>query len=55
MYIEDPMRPVLRKKDEAEEKARWRSTHKYKSRPTPSVVTSMRNLKTEFPSVYRRL
>ncbi len=49
------MRPVLRKKDEAEEKARWRSTHKYKSRPTPSVVTSMRNLKTEFPSVYRRL
>lgn len=54
-YKEDPLKAVERRKDEAEEKARWKSTHKYKSKPTPSVVTSMRNLKTEFPSIYRRV
>jgi hypothetical protein len=54
-YKEDPMKEVKRKKEEAEERARWRSTHKYKSKPTPSVVTSFRNLKSEFPSIYRRM
>ena len=57
-YKEDPMRAVERKKvagEQQEEQAKWRHTHRLKSKPTPSVVTSFRNLKSEFPSVYRRM
>jgi hypothetical protein len=54
-YKEDPLKEVVRQKEKEDERARWKSTHKHKSKPTPSVVTSFRNLKTEFPSIYRKM
>ena len=53
-YIEDPMKQAVRKKEVDEDKARWKSTHKKKTVPQPSVVTNIRNLKTEFPSIFRK-
>jgi hypothetical protein len=54
-YVEDPLRVVERKKEVEEDKAKWRSTHKKRTVPCPSVVTNYRNMKSEFPSVFRRL
>jgi len=56
-YVVDPLRVVTRKKtpEEAEERGRWKPTHNKKTIPTPSVTTNYRNLKSEFPSVFRRL
>ena len=55
-YKPDPMRVVERKKDEEEDKAKWKppKLHKH-SVPSASVVTNYRNLKSEFPSVFRRI
>ena len=55
-YVEDPLKPVLRKKGDKtdEEKAKWRATYNKKAIPTPSVTTNYRNLKSEFPSVFRK-
>lgn len=55
-YKEDPMRVVTRKaKDEKEDRGLWKPTHNKKTIPTPSVTTQFKNLKSEFPSVFRRL
>jgi Domain of unknown function (DUF4586) len=55
-YKEDPLKPVERKKSqEAEERPNFKLTHKKKTVPCPSVTTNYRNLKSEFPSVFRRL
>jgi len=55
-YKEDPMKFVVRKKDiEGSEEKIWKTSHKKKTIPSPSVVTNYRNLKSEFPSVFRRL
>jgi len=55
-YKEDPLRVVKRKQPaEDAEKGKWKSTHRVKTMPTPSVTTNYRNLKSEFPSVFRRL
>ena len=53
-YKEDPLRVVQRKKEADEEKARWKTTYNKKTIPTPSVTTNYRNLKSEFPSVFRK-
>jgi hypothetical protein len=57
-YKEDPMKQVTRKKaapEGAEERPNFRPTYKEKTVPTPSVTTNYRNLKSEFPSIFRRL
>jgi hypothetical protein len=54
-YKEDPLKFAERKKEEDDGKGRWKPTHNKKSMPTPSVTTNFKNLKTEFPSVFRRL
>ena len=55
-YKPDPLPEVKRgeKKDGDDEK-KWKTSYKKKSVPTPSVTTNYRNLKSEFPSVFRRL
>ena len=55
-YKEDPPRQLKRKVpvDGEEEPAKFKPSHNYKSRPTPSVATNLRNLKASFPSVFRR-
>ena len=55
-YKEDPPKQLKRKvpDDSKEEPPRFRTTHNYKTRPTPSVATNLRNLKSSFPSVFRR-
>ena len=53
-HMPEPIKQVMRKTSVGDEKSSWRTTYKFKSKPTPSVVTSFRNLKIEFPSVYRR-
>ena len=54
-YKEDPLRVAMRKKEPEEDKAKWRSTTKKWSVPCSSVTTNYKNLKSEFPSVFRRL
>ena len=53
-YKEDPMKFALRKKED-ESKGMWKPSHSGKTIPTPSVTTNYKNLKSEFPSVFRRL
>lgn len=55
-YKEDPKKPITRKmKVEGEdEKPKFRPSHNYKTRPTPSIATNMRNLRTSFSTVFRR-
>ena len=53
-YKEDPMKHVTRKEKPEEERPKWKPTHNKKAFPMPSVTTNMRNLKTEFPSVFRK-
>ena len=56
-YKEDPAKPVLRKKvpEGSDEKPNFRPTYKKRSVPCPSVSTNYRNLKSEFPSIFRKL
>lgn len=54
-YKEDPLRVVERRKEPEEDKAKWRTTNKKRTVPCPSVTTNYKNLKSEFPSVFRRL
>ena len=55
-YLPDPPKPVKRKVPEegVEEPPKFKMTHNSKSRPTPSVATNLRNLKSSFPSVFRK-
>ncbi len=55
VYVEDPMRqPVRKAKPEGEERPGWKPTHKEKTIPSTSVTTNVKNLKVEFPSVFKR-
>jgi hypothetical protein len=57
-YKEDPLKAVERKKKvegETDDGAKWRPTYKRKTAPIQSVTTNFRNLKTEFPSIFRRM
>ena len=56
-YKEDPLKIVTRKKkvEGEEDPPRWKPSHNQKTMPTPSVTTHYKNLKSEFPSVFRRL
>ena len=54
-YKEDPLRVIERNKAPEEDKAKWKPTTKKRGIPSPSVTTNYRNLKSEFPSVFRRL
>jgi hypothetical protein len=56
-YKENPPKALTRKRPvegEEDNGPKFKLTHHYKTRPTPSVVTNMRNLKASFPSVFRR-
>lgn len=55
-YMENPLKFTERKVPvEGEEVApAFKSATKYRSRPSPSVVTNVRNLKASFPSLFRR-
>ena len=55
-YQENPPKECVRiKPDEnAEERPRFKMTTNSFSRPTPSIVTNMKNMKTSFPSVFAR-
>ena len=55
-YMENPLKFTERKRPvEGEDKGpAFKSATNFKSRPTPSVVTNMRNLKSSFPSVFRK-
>lgn len=54
VYIEDPKKPLTRKMEEEDERKKFKPTHNSKSRPSPSVTTNLRNLKSSFPSVFKR-
>ena len=55
-YMEDPPVEKLRVKadPDADEKPRFKMTTNSWSRPTPSIATNRKNLKTSFPSVFAR-
>ena len=56
-YKEDPLKVVTRKKEpEGGDERKWKPPRLQKPTiPSTSVVTNYRNLKTEFPSIFRRL
>jgi hypothetical protein len=55
-YKEDPLKVVTRKKTpEGSDERKWKPSHNKKTMPTPSVTTQYKNLKTEFPSIFRKL
>ena len=55
-YKPDPMRVITRKKpvEGEEERPKWRPTYNQRTKPSTSVVTANRNLRSEFPSVFKR-
>lgn len=54
-YKADPMKVVIRKKTPEADERKWRPSHNTKSMPVGSVTTNYKNLKTEFPSIFRKL
>ena len=54
-HMSDPLKFTERKRHVEGEEAppSFKSTTRFKSRPSPSVITNLRNLKTSFPSVFR--
>lgn len=56
-YKEDPLKVVTRKKTPegvVVDERKWKPSHNKKSMPTQSVTTNFKNLKTEFPSIFRK-
>lgn len=53
-YKEDPLKFPERKAEAENEKGKWKPTHNKKSIITPSITTNFKNLKAEFPSVFRK-
>lgn len=55
-FIPDPVKSIERRRPvEGEENPpSFKSTKRINSRPTPSVVTNLKNLKSSFPSVFMR-
>ena len=56
-YMENPVTQTTRKRVvEGEESPKaFRSPTHFRSRPTPSVATNLRNLKSSFPSIFRKM
>jgi Domain of unknown function (DUF4586) len=54
-YIEDPLKFAERKKEGEGDSGRWRPTHNNKTVCTTSISTNHKNLKTEFPSIFRKI
>lgn len=56
IYKENPPTELTRKKEDpdADERPKFKMTTKTYSRPTPSIVCNMKNLKQSFPSVFQR-
>ena len=56
-YKEDPVKGIERKKpvEGEEERPKFKPSFNKKSMPMVPVATNFRNLKTEFPSIFRRL
>jgi hypothetical protein len=54
--MENPLKFTERKRPvEGEEPpVAFKSAKNFSSRPTPSVVTNMRNMKSSFPSIFRK-
>lgn len=55
-YMENPLKFLTRKQPvEGEEDAKpsFKSATRFKSRPSPSIVTNMRNMKSSFPSIFK--
>ena len=54
-HMSEPMKFTVRKQlvEGEEVPPSFRSTTRFKSRPSPSVITNIRNLKSSFPSVFR--
>ena len=55
-YRENPPKETVRVRpvEGQEDPPRWRMTTNSYSKPTPSVVTNMKNMKASFPSVFAR-
>jgi len=58
-YKPNPMKFLTRKskvegEEEEETKRPFRKTHAFKSRPSPSVACNLRNIKSAFPTVFRK-
>jgi hypothetical protein len=55
-YMENPLKFTERKRpvEGEEHPPAFKSATNFRSRPTPSVVTNIRNLKTTFPSIFKR-
>jgi hypothetical protein len=45
---------VIKDENAPESPPGFKATYKYKSRPSPSVATNLRNLKASFPGAFRR-
>ena len=55
-YKEDPLKQVVRKqKQENEDDRKWRPNDFKKTVPSSSISSNYKNLKTEFPSIFRKL
>ena len=52
-HIPDPISQATRKDDPEKDKPKWKGTTIPKERPTPSVTTNFKNLRSEFPAVFR--
>mmetsp|Transcript_22743 Transcript_22743/g.21942 ORF Transcript_22743/g.21942 Transcript_22743/m.21942 type:complete len:82 (+) Transcript_22743:726-971(+) len=52
-YKEDPPKEVTRKRDGSNDNKLWRPTHNRKSIPVTSVTVLPKNLKQEFPHIFR--
>lgn len=53
----NPPKPVVRKirlEGDPEPAPAFRLTHKYKSRPTTTIACNLKNLKTSFPSIFKK-
>lgn len=54
VYMENPKTPLKRRPEpDDDEKPGFKATYKGLSRPSPSVATNFRNLKSQFPSAFR--
>mmetsp|Transcript_29183 Transcript_29183/g.43994 ORF Transcript_29183/g.43994 Transcript_29183/m.43994 type:complete len:110 (-) Transcript_29183:30-359(-) len=49
-----PKKRVVPVEGEEEERPGFKATYKGLTRPTPSVATNFRNLKSQFPSAFRK-
>ena len=54
-YKEDPPKEISKRQpDDPDAPKKFKPTHSGKTVPSPSVAVNIRNLKSSFPSVFRR-